>query len=481
MRRVGPQGLGPLIVDPTVMTWSQPTRQHLPARFWGLAVGDGLSAIGDGVVRIAAPLLAVRLSGGSPLAVTGVVIAQQVPWLVFGLVGGALADRLDRRTLAVSAEIVRACAHAVLAWSLLGGNATLALLAAVAFVDGSSETVVGAVGQSALPDIVTADDLPAANGYLGSARWGGVAFVGPAVGGLLYTLSPSMPFAVDAASFVVSAVLLGTMIPARPTHEAVPGPDRITDDRITDDRITDDRMTDDRMTFSSLRADIVEGGRYFLGDPLLRSLALAIGPLAACQAAASSVTVLFARDALGLGPGGYGTLVSVGAVGGILAGFVVAPLRRRLGAGRLLAVAALGAGSAYIAFGLTRTVAVAAVALCVESIGIGIGNAQSLALRQAVVPAHLRGRVGNAFRSWIFGVRPLGPLLAGAVAGWLGVGWTIVAVGVVQLVSFVAVAPALLSRIAEHEARAGAGTGAGIEAGTEGGPPGVLDRSVKDS
>jgi MFS family permease len=161
----------------------EPGRLGLP--FWRLWSASGLSNLADGLVKIALPLVAVTLTD-SPGLVAGVTLAVTLPWLLFALPAGALADRVDRRLAMVTANVVRAAAVAVLAVTLVLGlessPAAIWALYAVALLLGTAETVYDTCAQSILPQVVSRDRLPRANGRLIAAELTANEFVGPPLG-----------------------------------------------------------------------------------------------------------------------------------------------------------------------------------------------------------------------------------------------------------------------------------------------------------
>jgi MFS family permease len=168
----------------------RPREDEEPGRlgrpFWQLWSASALSNLADGLVKIALPLVAVTLTD-SPGLVAGVTLAVTLPWLLFALPVGALADRVDRRIAMVMADVVRAAAMAVLAVPLVLGlessAAALWVLYAVALLLGTAETVYDTCAQSILPQVVARDRLPRANGRLIAVELTANEFVGPPAGG----------------------------------------------------------------------------------------------------------------------------------------------------------------------------------------------------------------------------------------------------------------------------------------------------------
>jgi MFS family permease len=392
--------------------------------FGQLWLASGISGLGDGLAVAAFPLLAVSLTT-SPGLVAGLVVAQRLPWLLLALPAGALADRLERLRAMAVVDVARAAVVVVVAALTLGGGLSLPVLYAAAFSLGALETIFSAAAHATVPALVGDDGLDRANGYLFATQSTTEFLVGPAIGGAVFVAAAALPFAVDAVSFLASAALVAT-IPRR-----LPAPPRAGD--------------------ATIRGDMKMGLTYFRSSPLLRVLAVLVGGLALCQAMTMSVLVLYALNVLDLGRQGFGLLLGVGAVGNILGGLLASPLRDRVGAWRVLTAGATAAAVAYLVIGTTSSAAVAAVMLVVEALGVACGSVVALSLRQTAVPDELRGRVGNLFRTCVWGAIPIGAIAGGAVAEVVGLRATFIIPGVAQLVLVAITAP----RLRAHVARAG--------------------------
>lgn len=399
----------------------------LGSRYWHLWGATGASSLGDGLVFVAFPLLASALTR-DPRLVAGLTVAAQMPWLLFGLHAGVIADRVDRRRLALTVQVIRAVILVGFGATLVAGVRSLMILYGVAFALGALDTIFTAVAHAVLPAIVAESDLERANGYLFSAQTGGEQFVGPALGGLAFATAPALPFVADGISFAASGALLFRAIPPPPTRAA---PRRR----------------------SGIAADAAEALRFFLGHPVLRLVALVISTFAFCQAMVLSVVVLYALDALGLDSRVYGMFVALAAVGNVGGGVLAGRFGARVAAAPAIATAGIAASAAYLVLASTTSVTVAAASLVVEAVAVAVGNVVTLSLRQRLIPSELLGRVGNAFRTVLFGVVPLGALLAGVVAKAASPQAVFALAGCIQGVVLVLVSPRLVRRLRSRAAR----------------------------
>ena len=367
----------------------------LPRAYWKLWSASAGSNLADGIFWIALPLLAIRLTD-SPALIAGVTIASRLPWLLFSLVAGALADRLDRRRTMILVDLFRGGLLGALALAAFAGFASLPLLYLVAFALGVAETLFDTSAQSIMPNIVEPDRLNVANGRLYAVELSMNQFVGPPVGGFLTAIGVGFAFGTGAAAYLLAALALFTIAGSfRPVREGPP---------------------------TRIHEDIAEGLRYLFRHRLLRVLALMVGVGNLVSSAVFSVFVLYAvrPGPLGLDEVGFGLLTTTLAIGSLVGSFIVEPLEKRMGRANLLAVSMLGFGIPAILPALTTNVFIIGAAWVIGG-AIGIAwNVVTVSLRQRIVPDRLLGRLNASYRLLAWGTMPLGALLGGLVGETLG-------------------------------------------------------------
>ncbi|HET7489892.1 MAG TPA: MFS transporter [Acidimicrobiales bacterium] len=411
------------------------SRTSLGSDYRRLWVASTVSNAGDGVFLVALPLLAASLTR-SPGRVSAVALAGRLPWLLFALVSGALVDRWDRRRVMWVVDAGRGVVVALLAAAVLAGQTTIPMLMVAAFLLGSGETLFDNASQSFLSSVVgrEAGRLQRANSQLMGGEIVAEQFAGPPAGGLLYAVGRAVPFAADAASFVVSAALVAgvrTPPPARPP--AAPA--------------------------RRLMGEIGEGMRWLWGHRLLRTLALLVGATSLVFTAGEAVLVLFAQEKLGVGPVGFGLLGVGAAAGGLLGTVVGTRLERRLGAGPVLLGSIASLGVVQLAVGLASQAWLVCALFGVTGTATVAWNVITVSLRQAVVPEHLLGRVNSVYRLLAWGPMTIGAAMGGLLAGRFGLRAPYLVGGVALLV-----APLLAARVVSTDAVAAARAAAGTEA-----------------
>ncbi len=170
-------------------------------------MSSAMSNLADGIVKVALPLVAIRFTD-SPTLIAGLAFALMIPWLLFALPAGALADRLDRRRAMVGANTVRAVLLAALVLTVITGIGSIWVLYAVAFCIGIAETIYDTSAQSIMPQLVSRDLLSRANARLFAAELTANEFVGPPLSGVLVAAGVALAFATPAALWVLAVAVL---------------------------------------------------------------------------------------------------------------------------------------------------------------------------------------------------------------------------------------------------------------------------------
>jgi MFS family permease len=380
----------------------------LGAAYWRLWTSSSLSNLADGIVKVALPLVAIRFTD-SPTLIAGLAFAVTIPWLLFALPAGALADRLDRRRAMLGANAVRAALLVALALTVMVDIGSLWVLYAAAFCIGVAETIYDTSAQSIMPQIVSRDRLSRANGRLFAAELTANEFAGPPLGGFLVVLGAAMAFATPAALW---AVAVGVLLLVRGRF-----------------RIERDRRT-------TIRADIAEGLRFLWRHRLLRTLAVMVGVSNFATNATWAILVLYAvgpASAMGLSEPAFGLLLTTPAAGSLLGFLVAERVERRLGRARSLVLTMLGTTLLVGAPAGTANPFVIGAAFFVGGTTMAIWNVITVSLRQRVTPDRLLGRLNSGYRLVAWGTRPLGAIAGGVLAQFLGLRAVFVVMGLLTL------------------------------------------------
>ncbi|MEV4162746.1 MFS transporter [Nonomuraea dietziae] len=399
----------------------QDTKPRLSAAYWRLWWAAGINNVGNGAFTAAVPLLAVTLTH-DPRLVSVVSAATYLPWLLLSLPAGALVDRYDRAALMWRAQAVQAVIAGVVAVLAASGHIGIPVLAITSFALGTCEIVVANAAQAILPDIVPRPLLHQANGYQQTITLIGQQFAGAPIGGLLFAVAVALPFAMDAATFALSAVLLATL-PRRPLR---------------------------RIEHPPLRAAIADGLRWLARHRLLRTLAVLLSVNTFCGQLGNATLVLLATQTLRLDVPGYGLLLAGAAVGGLLGGLVGARAVQRVGALPAL-LTALGTNVVvFVGIGLSPNAVVLGGLLAVNGFVTMLWNVVTVGLRQQIVPSDLLGRVNSVYKMLGWGLIPLGALAGGLVAYTFGLRAPYPVAGVLRGVALAVAMPVLVGAMRKH-------------------------------
>ena len=391
---------------PAVALWPAVSLAHLRAHLSGSLLGRYpalrrifaagiVSGVGDRLNQIA--LAALILAITDSVAQAGLVfVVSLVPYILFGLVAGALVDRWDRRACLVGADVARA---ALVALIPLAASASLPLVYGLLFGVTCARMIFTPAQQAVVPDLVEREDLVKANSLIRTAQHLtdviGFPFAGALVAVLVAQLGPlagtQVAFGLDALSFAGSAALLW----------GLPASDR--------------SVGSGGARTEALPAQIIVGLRFLFGHPGVRLNTILFTAGALLLSSVQVLWVAFAWRVSETGAAGYGVLTALMGAGTFTGVLVVPRLSKRLGKGRTILLGFSVMGSALFGMGNITALGPAAALAFVSGVGNMLFLVTSVAYVQQQTPSELRGRV--------FGVRLMltysAVSLSNAVAGWL--------------------------------------------------------------
>jgi MFS family permease len=362
-----------------------------PARlgrdFRWLLTSNWVTNLGDGITLAAGPLL-VASQTRNPLAVAMAAFLQRLPWLMFGLYAGVLADRVSRRAIVIVA-------------SILTRRVDTPVVLAALFLFGVNETFGETASATVLPMLVGPDDLGVANSrsFTGVIVWNQLA--GPPVGAALFAAGMALPFVTEAVCVLAGVLLIARIRLPAPERAAAPQAPRGRGTRV--------------------RADISEGWRWLWAHPAVRTLAITIFTFNITFGAAWSVLVLYARERLGMSALGFGLITTASAAGGLLGTASYGWLERRVPLGVIMRGGLIIETLTHLALALTRSVWVALTVFFIFGAHAFIWWTTSTSVRQRAVPAEFQGRVGSVYLTGMVGGLVIGSALGGVVASVWGV------------------------------------------------------------
>jgi MFS family permease len=366
--------------------------ERLGRSFRWLVASSWVSNLGDGIVMAAGPLL-VASQTRDPLLVSLAYLLQTLPWLLFGLIAGALADRLNRKAMVVVVDLVRAAVLAVLSLTIVTDTVSIGVVLVTLFLLGTAEVFADTATSTLLPMLVHRDDLAIGNARVQTGFVTLNMLAGPPIGAALFATGTVLPF-VGQALLIVAGVVLVSRVALTRAVDAPAG--------------------------TRVWHDIVEGFRWVVHNAAVRTLVLTIFTFNITYGAAWSVLVLYARDHLGMGEVGFGLLTTVSAFGGLLGTASYGWITARVSLGNIMRIGLIIETLTHLALALTSTPWVAMVIFFVFGAHAFIWGTTSSAVRQRAVPLELQGRVSSVNGVGVFGGLVIGAGIGGVVADRAG-------------------------------------------------------------
>lgn len=385
-----------MTTQPPVRRWGSLFHHH---DFRQLFIGDTISQVGTQLSLLALPVLAVRVLNADELQMGLLGFCEFLAFLVVGLPAGAWVDRWRKRWVLVTGDVVRALALASLPFARLLDLLTLAQMFVVAVVIGVCTVFFDVAYQSYLPDIVEPEHIGEGNAKLQASQ--SVAMIGgPAMaGGLIKLVGAPFTIALDALSFLLSAVFV-----RRINHVDTPPP---------------------REERRPLLVEIREGLSFVLQNPLLWRITASTGTANFFSSMTGALLVLYCLRDLDLDEAHIGIAMGLGAVGGLVGALLTPRVNALIGEGRTIPAMCLFWIPAGILMPLAGIVVPPMVALTVSSLLITFAavvyNVTQVSFRQRLCPRPLLGRMNASIRFVVWGTMPLGSLAGGALGQAFGV------------------------------------------------------------
>jgi predicted MFS family arabinose efflux permease len=382
--------LGGLGMDVPGSLWQNPDFLHL----W---TAETISQFGSQISIVAIPLLAVFMLHATPFEMGLLATVGSLPFLLIGLVAGAWVDRLPKRPLMIASDFGRSFLLVLIPVSAALDLLSFWLLLAISFSVGVLSVFFNAAYAALLPRIVRRDQLTPANGrLLGSASIAQV--VGPALGGVFVAVvSAPVTMLLNAATFLGSGWFIGKIRFDETTTTAAAHP-----------------------AGRHLGREIREGLRALVASPVLRSITASTAMNNLAGYIFLSVYVLYMTEDLGLSTEGVGLVYAAGGVGALIGSVLASRLTIRFGAGRAIvwSSVAFGAGGVTVPLAILapgHALPLVVFAEFAQWLALLVFNTNRIALRQALTPDRLQGRVSASSQVLTGGMQPIGSFLGGVI------------------------------------------------------------------
>ncbi|MFK4086275.1 MFS transporter [Kribbella sp. NPDC020789] len=365
-------------------------RTHRDFRlFW---TGETVNRFGTAISGVAIPLIAISELDASTFEVGVLTAASWAPWLLIGLPVGAWIDRRHRRPLLIGTSVISLLLLAAVPIAAAAGLLSIELLLTIALLTGAASVVFQTAYGAYLPTLVDPADHAEGNAKLhGSAS--AAQIIGLGCGGLIVQFfGATNALYVDAATFAVAACCL-TAIRFRERHPAT----------------------------ARQAGAIREGIRLVAQDVWLRTLTIFGATSNLALMGYQAIVVVFLVRTVGLTPGTVGVLVAAAASGGVVGAFIGRRLAARFGTARAMLLCELGLPTLALLIPLAQ---LSPALYVVGGFGVGAGivggNVVKSTFLQSYCPPDLRGRLSATSAFVNYGTIPLGAVLGGSLASWLG-------------------------------------------------------------
>ncbi|MDX6200379.1 MAG: hypothetical protein QOJ79_3530 [Actinomycetota bacterium] len=367
---------------------------RLGSGFRWLIASSWVSNLGDGIALSAGPLL-VASQTHDPFLVAMAPFLGRLPWLLIGLQAGALADRLDRRLLVATVDLVRAGVLALLCVSIATGVVSVPVVLVTMFLLGTTEVFADTTSQTLLPMLVHRDDLPLANARLQAGFITINQLAGAPIGALLFAVGAIWAFASQAILVALGAVLVLRIAGPTEPRQAV--------------------------AKTRMRKDIAEGIRWVRRNPAVRTLVLTIFIFNLTFGAAYSVLVLYAQQRLHLGTLGFGLITTCNAVGGLIGTALYGWITRHVSLADIMRIGLIFETVTHLVFAVTTNAVLALAVFTLFGAHAFIWFTTATSVRQRAVPDELQGRVASVNMFGVFSTLVVGFAVGGVIAQRWGV------------------------------------------------------------
>ena len=373
------------------MTQSVPLG-HDFSRIWSASL---ITNLVDGVLRLAAPLLAVSLTE-DPILIGALSALGLLPWLFFAIPIGALVDRVDRRKALVIGNSLRAVIALFIAFAVSQDFINIWLLLISVFFFGICEVLVDTTSQAVLPQILDKSNYERGNSRLQISEVIVSQFAGAPLSGLLYAVSIALPFFFSTTGFI----LAGLLILLFPFERA----------------INVRKEGDAGQAKLGLKGDIKFALNYLYQDKQIFSIVVITTLLGFFYSLSNAIAPLFILKELNVSPALFGVVLAIQGVGA-LAGSIAAPMvSKYLGRGKALAINVFFASLLVIFIGLSPNAYFFVAVSVLIGFTISVWNILLMSLYQSLIPPELYGRIHGARRTIVWGLMPIGALLGGVIA-----------------------------------------------------------------
>ena len=358
---------------------------------WGASLTSNLA---DGVLSVAAPLLAITLTK-DPVLISMLSALVMLPWLFFAIPIGAIVDRVDRRYLLAGANATRFAIGGLLTLSISTRIINIYLLFLAVFLMGICEVAADTTSQSLIPQILKKSQLEKGNSRLQTSETVVQGFVGAPISGFLYSAAIYLPFLANSLGFLVAAVLAAA-IPVK--------------------FLQDIRKKNGSETRPNFMSEIRFGISYLYNNKGLLRLVVTTASIGLCYSMSTSTIVLFIIEEMQLRPSLFGVALAIQATGAIFGGLSAPKLSAKFGRSKVMATSIFLSSLIILLEGFSPNIYIFIALATIGSFTVANWNILAMSTYQSVIPTHLFGRIHGTRRTLVWGLMPIGSVLGGFLA-----------------------------------------------------------------
>ena len=374
---------------------SKQVSEKLGPAFNRLFSASVISNLSDGLLAVAAPLLAISLTK-DPVLISMLSAFVMLPWLLFAIPIGLIVDRSDKRLLVTLTNSIRFITAGLVALAISTDTITIYWLLLATFLIGTCEVATDTAAQSLIPVILEKKNFEKANSRMNIAETVIQNFIGAPLSGFLYATAIVLPFILNSLGFLIAAIFV-FMIPAHLISQGSSVETTVLEKK-------------------SFISEIKFGLNYLWNDRPLRRLVATTTSLGLFYSLSTSTLILFITEILEVQAKYFGVLMAGAGSGGVLGGILTPVLSKKFGRGAVLAIAIFISSITVLFQGLSPNVWVFGVIGFISTFSITNWNILLMSCYQVLIPAELYGRIHGARRTFVWGVMPIGALLGGVIA-----------------------------------------------------------------
>ena len=354
-----------------------------------------ISNLSDGLLAVAAPLLAISLTK-DPILISMLSAFVMLPWLLFAIPIGLIVDRSNKRLLITFTNSIRFITAGLVALAISTDTITIYWLLLATFLIGTCEVATDTAAQSLIPVILEKKNFEKANSRMNIAETVIQNFIGAPLSGFLYATAIVLPFILNSLGFLIAAFFV-FMIPAHLISQGSSAETSVTEKK-------------------SFISEIKFGLNYLWNDRPLRRLVATTTSLGLFYSLSTSTLILFITEILEVQAKYFGVLMAGAGSGGVLGGILTPILSKKFGRGAVLAVAIFISSITVVFQGISPNVWVFGVIGFISTFAITNWNILLMSCYQVLIPSELYGRIHGARRTFVWGVTPIGALFGGVIA-----------------------------------------------------------------